>query len=80
MLAPNKNMGVTYQTDGNHLSKTMGYSVGEVKVACYSFITCLLLRVFTNILLKCLYNVTSKKLVKCYVYEFFGHTGLHHTN
>jgi hypothetical protein len=24
-------------------------------------------------------NQTSKKLVKCYVYEFFGNPGLHHT-
>jgi hypothetical protein len=81
MLAPNKNRGVKYQTDGNHLSKTMGHSVGEVKIACYSLNTCLLLRVFTNNHRKYLSNRSSKKLVKCYVYEFFGHPGLHqHTN
>jgi hypothetical protein len=48
MLAPNKYRGVTYQTDGNYMSKTMGYLVGVVKAACYSSNTRLLLCVFTN--------------------------------
>ena len=30
MLAPNKNRDVTYQTDRNHISKTIGYLVGVV--------------------------------------------------
>jgi hypothetical protein len=79
MLAPNKNRGVTYQTDGNHLGKTMGHSVGEVKIACFSLNNRLLLRVFTNNHRKYLSNRTSKRLVKCYVHELFGHPGLHHT-
>ena len=33
MLAPNNNRGMTYQTDGNHISKTIGYLVGVVKTA-----------------------------------------------
>jgi len=45
MLAPNKNRGVTYQTDGNHISKTIGYLDRVVKLACYSkhsfTVTCL---------------------------------------
>ena len=49
-------------------------------MACYSLNTRLLLRVFTNNHRKYLSNRTSKKLVKCYVYEFFGHPGLHHTS
>jgi len=36
MLAHNKNWGVTYQTDGNHMSKPTGYLVGVVKLAWYS--------------------------------------------
>ena len=48
MLAPTKNRSVTYQTDGNHISKTIGYLVGVVKLAWYSLNTRLLLRVFTN--------------------------------
>ncbi len=73
MFAPNKNRGVTYQTDGNHLSKSMGYSVGEVQLACYYLNTRLLLCVFTNNHRKYLSNRTSKKLLKCYVYEVFSH-------
>jgi hypothetical protein len=79
MLAPNKNRGVTYQTARNHISKTIGYLVGVVKLACYSLYTCLLLRVFTNNHLKYLSNWTSKKFVKCYVYKFLTCPGLHHT-
>jgi len=30
MLAPNNNRGMSYQTDGNHISKTIGYLVGLV--------------------------------------------------
>jgi len=60
MLAPNKNRGVTYQTDENHISKTIGYLVGVVKLACYSLNKCLLLRVFTNNHLKYLSNRTLK--------------------
>ena len=67
MLAPDRNRGVIYQTDGNHISKPIGYLVGVVELACYSLNTCLLLRVFTNNHLKYLYNRTSKKLLKCYV-------------
>ena len=44
MLAPNKNWGVTYQTDGNHTSKTTGYLFGVVKLACYSINITLLWR------------------------------------
>jgi len=40
--------GVTYQTDRYHISKTIGYLVGVVKLACYSINTRLLLCVFTN--------------------------------
>ena len=58
MLAPNKNRGVTYQTDRNQISKTMGYSVGEVKIACHPLNTRLLLCVFTNNLRKYLSNRT----------------------
>ena len=72
MLAPNNNRGVTYQTARIHISKTIGYLVGVVKLACYSLNTCLLLRVFTNNHLKYLSNRTSKKLVRCYVYEYFN--------
>jgi hypothetical protein len=61
MLAPNKNRGVTYQTDGNPLSKSMGYSVGEVKIACYSSNTRLLLRVFTNNHRKYFYQIGHRK-------------------
>ena len=48
MLAHKNNRGVTYQTDGNNISKTMGYFIGVVKLASYSINTRLLLRVFTN--------------------------------
>ena len=71
MLVPNKNMGVTYQTDGNRRSKKMGYLVGVVKLACYSLNSRFLLPVFTNNHLEYLLNRTSKKLAKSYVYEFF---------
>ncbi len=33
---PNNNKGMTYWTDGKYLSKTIGYLVGEVQLACYS--------------------------------------------
>jgi hypothetical protein len=39
MLAPNNNRGMTYQTDGNHISKTIRYLVGVVKLSHYCFIT-----------------------------------------
>jgi hypothetical protein len=67
MLAPNKNRGVTYQTDGTHINKTIGYLAGVVKLVCYSLNTCLLLSVFTNNHLKYLSNQTLKKLLKCHV-------------
>jgi len=56
MLAPNNNRGMTYQTDWNHISETIGYLVGGVKLACYSLNTHLLLlyRVFSNNLLNSL--------------------------
>jgi hypothetical protein len=31
MVAPNNNRGRTYQTDGKHISKIVGYLVGVVK-------------------------------------------------
>ncbi len=71
MLAPNKNRGVTYQTDGNHIIKTIGYLVGVVKLACYSIHTPILLRVFTNNHLKYLSNRTSKKILKCHLQVVF---------
>ncbi len=71
MLAPNKNRSVTYQTDGNHISKTIGYLVGVVELAWYSLNTRLLLRVFTNNHLIYFLNWISKKLLTCYVYKFF---------
>ena len=64
MLAPNKNRGVTYQTDRNHISKAVGYLVVVVKLACYSLNTRLLFRVLNNNHLKYLSNQTSKKLLK----------------
>ncbi len=39
MLAPNNNRGMTYQTDGNQIKKTIGYLVGVVKTAHYGYIT-----------------------------------------
>ena len=43
---------MSYQTDEKHLSYLLEYFVGAVKLACYSLNTRLLLRVFTNNLLK----------------------------
>jgi hypothetical protein len=42
MLSPNNNRGMTYQTDRNHISQTIGYLVGVVKLAHYCYITCFL--------------------------------------
>ena len=61
---------MTYQTDGNHISKTIGYLVGVVELAFYSLNTLLLLHVFINNHLSYLSNRTLKNLVKCSVYEF----------
>ena len=38
MLAPNNNRGMTYQADGNHINKTIGYLAGVVKLAHYCYI------------------------------------------
>jgi hypothetical protein len=77
MVAPNNNKGMTYQTDEKHLTNLLEYFVGVVKLAYCSLNTYLPLRVFTftNYLLKYLSHWTLKKLVKCYVYEFWGHPG-----
>jgi len=45
---PNNNRGMTYQTDGNNLSKTNGYLVGAVNKECYCLNTRLLLRVINQ--------------------------------
>ena len=60
MLAPNNNRGMTYQIDEKHLTNLSEYLVGVVLLACYALNTPLLLRVFTNNLLKYLQNWTSK--------------------
>jgi len=52
MLASNNNRGMTYQTDEKHLTNFPEYFVGMVKLARYVLNTRLLLRVFTNNLLK----------------------------
>jgi len=62
---------MTYQTDEKNLNNMVEYSVGVVKLACYSINTRLLLHVVTNNLLKYLSNGTSKKLIKCYGYKLF---------
>jgi hypothetical protein len=49
----------------------MWYLVGVNKLTCYCLNTHLLLCVFTNNHLTYLSNWTSKKLVKCYISEFF---------
>ena len=67
MLAPDRNRGVIYQTDGNHISKPIGYLVGVVELACYSLNTCLLLRVFTNNHLKYIKLDIEKSLNMLYV-------------
>jgi hypothetical protein len=47
ILASNNNRGMTYQTDGNHLSRTIGYLVGGMVQAWVAhFVT----------LLKCIYD------------------------
>ncbi len=48
ILAPNNNRGMTYQTDGNNLSKTNGYLVGVVNIECYCLNTRLLVRVINQ--------------------------------
>jgi hypothetical protein len=58
MLAPDKNRGVTCQTDGNHISKPIGYLVGVVE---------LLLRVLTNNHLKYIKLDIEKSLNMLYV-------------
>ena len=79
MFSPNNNRGMTYESNPKHLSNFREYFIGVIKltICCYSnhFLWC----VFTNNLLKYLSNQTLKKLVKCYVYDFFGRPGLHHT-
>ena len=54
MLAPNDNRGMTYQTDEKHLTMFPEYFVGVVELTCNALNTGLLLRVFTNTLLKSL--------------------------
>jgi hypothetical protein len=48
ILAPNNNRGMTYQTDGNNISKTIGFLVGAGNVACYCLNTRLLLYVINQ--------------------------------
>jgi len=72
MLAPNNNGGMPYQTEEKHLTIFPEYFVEVVKLAINCYNNHFLLRFFTNNLLKYLQNVTSKKLVKCHVYEIFG--------
>jgi len=52
MLAPNKNRGMTYQTDKKHFTIFPEYFVGVVKLAINRCNNHFLLRVFTNNLLK----------------------------
>jgi hypothetical protein len=54
------------------LTNLTEYFVGTEKLACYCLNTRLQLCVFTNNLLKYLSNRTTKKLLKCYISEFFG--------
>jgi hypothetical protein len=79
MLALNNNRGMTYQTNDKHLTNLREYFVGVVKLAVYCWHNCYLLRVFTNNLLEYLSNWTLKKLLNCYIEEFFTHPGMHHT-
>ena len=72
MVAPNNNRGMTYQTDWNHKSKIIGYLVGVVKLAFYSLNTRLLLHVFTNNLLKYLYQIRHRKTRKMLRLRVFG--------
>jgi hypothetical protein len=69
---------MTYQTDEKNLTIFPEYFVGVVKIAINCYNNRFLLSVFTNNLLTHLLNVTLKKLLKCHVYEFLGHPGLHH--
>ena len=71
-MAPNNNRGTTYQTNVKHFSNLREYFVGVVKLAFHCYNNCFLLCVFTNNHLKYLSNRTLRKLVKRYVYEFFG--------
>ena len=52
MLAPNNNMGMTYQTDEKHLTIFPEFFVQVVKLAINCYNNHFLLRVFTNNLLK----------------------------
>ena len=71
MLAPNNNRGMTYQTDGNHISKTIGYLVGVVKLAHYLLYCSFSMTCHIPIINLNIYKSDIEKLLKCHVYEFF---------
>jgi hypothetical protein len=79
MLAPNINRGMPYQTDGNHISKIIGYLVRVVKLACYSVKTLLYYDVSLSIIFYIFILLDIKNNRKMLRLSFLGHPGLHHT-
>jgi len=78
-LAPSNDRGMTYQTDENNMSKKIRYLVGVVNIEFYCLNTHLLLHVINQKSSEIFIKSDIEKLIKCYVFEFLGHPGLHHT-